>query len=488
MFKKSHTNKNFKLKGNHLGPQLLRVFKLREGISIQIGSMIGSGIFIVPAIISKNLESMGPILIAWILGGALVFFGSLSLAELSSMFPVSGGPYVYIRESFGRVWAFLYSWNYFFVCSAGSVAALSVAFATYMGYFLPHLSLDNIIIKYSINLFGNYIQLSIGYIQIVAIFCIALITAINIRGAKFAGWLLNILTLSKIIVLGTLILVIFFSGKGNISNYTPWWPNHWTKDLIVPFGLSFISVLWAYDGWAIITLTSGEFKNPRRNIPLAMLIGTITVILVYICANLGYAYIVPITHMSNSPRIAADVAQIVLGPKGTSFIVIGILCSTLGALSSSILGSPRSVYAAGIDNSFAKSFRKIHPRFKTPYFALITFGIWSGLLTLSGTYEQIISYVIFSSWIFYLLCVSAVILLRLKAPHAERPYKTWGFPYTSIVFIVVAGWFLLNTLKNDLRNALIGILLLLISLPFYAFWSRKSRLNLNVDSESTNNE
>jgi len=257
----------------------------------------------------------------------------------------------------------------------------------------------------------------------------------------------------------------------------PWWPEHWTSDYTASFGLSMISVLWAYDGWTSVTLMAGEISNPRRNVPLSLLIGTLAVIVLYICANLAFTYIIPTDTMSGSPRIAADVAYIVLGSTGATLIIAGILSSSFGCINGSTMSAPRTIYAAGADGAFSKNFTRIHPRFRTPSYAIMTYGVWSGLLTLSGTYEQIISYVVFGSWAFYALSVFSVIILRWKMPLAQRAYKTWGFPYTTLLFTGVAGWFLINTLIHDSRNAIIGIVLLLISLPFYFYWSRRSKSN-----------
>jgi len=454
-------------------PQLARGLGLREGIAIQMGMIIGSGIFIVPATIAGHLHAMGPILLVWILGGLLVLFGALSLAELSSLLPEAGGSYIYLRHSFGRLWAFLFSWNHFFINTAGSVAAIAVAFATYLGYFIPAFSPQNLILKYSFSIFRHSLEFAFGWIQVVAIIIIGLVTWINVRGAKFSGWVMNIFTAAKVAALVALIFAVCFSHKGSGSNFIPWWPAHWTKELTSAFGLCLVSVLWAYDGWTTITLAAGEFKNPRRNVPYSLLFGTLAVILLYISANLAYAYIIPLNSMPGSPRIAADVARIVLGPFGASLIIAGILCSTFGTINGSVLGGPRCIYAAGADRTFSNKFGRVHQRFRTPSFAITTLGIWSGVLTLSGTYNQIISYVVFGSWGFYALAVLSVIVLRRKMPDAPRPYKAWGYPYATLAFVAVAGWFIYNTLVHDSRNAIIGIVLLLLSLPFYYYWTRR---------------
>lgn len=454
-------------------PQLLRALGLREGLAIHLSAIIGSGIFVVPAMIAGHLHSMGPILVVWSLGGVLTLFGALTVAELSSVLPKAGGPYVYLRNSFGPLWGYMFSWNHFFINTAGSLAAIAVAFATYLGYFFPSLSFQNPLLSYHLSLFGNPLEVTIRGTQIVAMLVIAVATAVNVRGVRFGGWVTNILTLAKVLALLALIVTVFFWGKGNASNFVPWWPDHWSKELTSAFGLSMISVLWAYEGWTTVTMSAGEIKNPERNVPRALLIGTLTIILLYLGANLAYAYVMPLEQMAGSPRIAADVAVIVLGPVGASLITAGILCSTFGTINNSFLSDARSMYAAGADRTFAPSFGKVHPRFRTPFVSIITLGIWSALLTLSGSYDQIASYVVFGSWVFYALTALSVIILRRKMPQVPRPYKAWGYPYATLLFVAAAGWFLYSTLVEDPRDAIVGIVLLLCSLPFYFYWTRK---------------
>ncbi|HUI57006.1 MAG TPA: amino acid permease [Bryobacteraceae bacterium] len=445
--------------------QLVRALGLREGIAIQMGMIIGSGIFLVPATIAGHIPALGPILLVWILSGMLILFGSLTLAELSSVLPETGGPYVYLRHSFGRVWGYLYSWNHFFINTAGSVAALAVAFATYLGQFLPALSPDRALWRYR--------GLAVGWIQIVAMSAILLVTLINVRGVRLGGWIMNLFTAAKVSALLGLIVAVAISGKGHRTNLLPVWPHHWTHDLTVGLGLSMISVLWAYDGWTTVTLTAGEMKSPERNVPLSLVAGTMAVIVLYLAANLCYAYVLPMPALAASPRVAADVASAVLGRFGATFVVAGILCSTFGTMHGCVLGGPRCIYAAGADGAFSKSFARVHPRFHTPAVAIVSLGVWSGILTLSGTYEQITAYVVFGSWGFYALTALAVIVLRRKLPDAPRPYRAWGYPYATLLFVAVAAWFLYNTLIHDARNAAIGIGLLLVSLPFYYHWTRK---------------
>jgi APA family basic amino acid/polyamine antiporter len=454
-------------------PQLLRVLGLREGIAIHMGNIIGSGIFIVPATIAGHLPGLGPILIVWVVAGLLTLFGALTLAELSAVLPQAGGPYVYLRKSFGRIWAFLFSWNDFFINKAGSAAALSIGFTTFLGHFVPAVGAEHAFYRTTYVLFGQEMRFAFGWMQLVAMSVILLVTLFNVRGVRFSAWVMNIFTTAKVTALVGLILAVLFSGKGSSENLLPWWPESWNGQMMSAFGLAMISVLWAYDGWIDVSLNAGEFKNPQRNVPFSLLFGTLAIIALYICANLAYAYILPFKSMVGSQRIAADVAQTVLGPVGASLIIIGIMASMFGTTNGMLLTGPRSIYAAGVDGTIAKAFGKVHPKYHSPYVSIVTLGIWGALLTLSGTYEQITSYVVFGSWFFYAMTALSVIILRRKMPNVERPYKAWGYPYATLLFVSIAAWFIYNTLVHDTRNAMIGVVLLVISLPFYFYWTRK---------------
>jgi APA family basic amino acid/polyamine antiporter len=459
-------------------PQLLRVLGLKEGIAIQMGVMIGSGIFLVPATIAGHLHAMGPILLVWVVAGMLSLFGALSLAELSSVLPEAGGPYVYLKHSFGRLFGYLFSWNDFFINKSGSAAAIAIAFATYLGYFVPSVSPEHAFIRADYALLGKQMEFAFGWNQVVAIAVILVVTWVNVRGVRVGAWVMNIFTLTKVLALVGLILAVFFSGEGSTRNLMPWWPDTWTGDLTAAFGLAMISALWTYDGWIDVTLAAGEFKNPGRNVPYSLLFGTLAVIVLYLAANVAYAYAIPLDRMAGSTRIAADVASTVLGPLGVSLIILGIMASTFGTVNGMLLGGPRSLYAAGADGTIARAFGKVHPRYRTPSLSIVTMGVWGGILTLSGTYDQIASYVVFGSWFFYALTALSVIVLRRRMPDAPRPYRAWGYPYATLLFVAVAGWFVYNTLVEDTRNAVIGILLLLMSLPFYYFWNRRPRQSL----------
>lgn len=456
-------------------PGLIRALGLREGVAIHMGVMIGSGIFIVPATIAGHVPATGPMILVWVVAGLLSLFGALTLAELSSVLPQAGGPYVFLRHSFGRVWGFLFSWNDFFINKAGSAAAIAVGFASFLGYFVPGLDAPAPLLSASVDVAGLHFDVTIGWMQIVAIMVIAVVTGVNVRGVRFGGLVMTIFTSAKVVALAGLIVAAFSSGSGTAANFHPWWPQEWTSEWTAGFGLALISALWAYDGWIDVTLTAGEFRNPGRNVPLSLLLGTVAVIVLYISANIAYTLVIPLHEMPGSGRIAADVAVLALGSFGASFVVLGILCSTFGSANGMLLNGPRSMYAAAIDGTAPAAFATVHPKHHSPWIAVLALGVWGCLLTLSGTYEQITAYVVFASWLFYGLTAIAVIVLRKTMPHAERPYRAWGYPVTTLAFVLLVAWFLLNTLMESTRDALIGLFLVLLGLPFYALWTRRTR-------------
>ncbi|HXV65023.1 MAG TPA: amino acid permease [Vicinamibacteria bacterium] len=453
-------------------PRLARLLGLKELLAIHIGVIIGSGIFIVPATIAGRVGSTGPMLLVWIVAGMLTLFGTLSLAELSSVLPQAGGPYVYLRESYGRVWGFLFAWNDFFINKAGSLAAIAVGFATFLAYFFPALAPDNVWWKDELRVGELSLHLAFGWNRVVAVAAIVIVTSVNVRGVKLGGAVMKVFTFAKVLALVGLVIAVFSSDHASWGNLRPFWPDSWNRELTAAFGLALISALWAYDGWIDVTLVAGEAKNPSRNVPVALLTGTLVVMAIYLATNVAFTMAIPLVDMSASTRIAADVAARVMGPMGAALVVIGILCSTFGAVNGMTLAGPRSIWAAGRDRVFAPALGRVHPKYRSPHVAIVTIGVWGSLLALSGSYDQLTAYVVFGSWFFYALTALGVLVMRRKLPEAPRPYRAWGYPWATLVFVVVAAWFLFNTLVENPTDAAVGIGLLVAGLPFYALWTR----------------
>ncbi len=434
-------------------PQLIRGLGLKEAITVLMGSIIGSGIFLTPRAIAQATPSPGVILLVWTVSGVLTLFGALAYAELGAMMPRSGGQYVYLREAFGPLWGFLFGWTLFLVIQTGSIAAVAVAFAEYSGYFVP---------------------LSPGLMKVVAILCILLLTAVNYVGVRRGGWIQNVFTTLKVGAIVALVAWGFGSGGGSWANFQPLWGGVNHDGLLRAFGVAMVAALWSYDGWNNVGFVAEEIKNPQRNLPLALAFGTLGVILIYLSANLVYMYTLSVSQIAQSQLVAADVARKLVGPAGGLAISAAVLVSTFGTVNGFVLAGPRVYYAMAKDRLFFKRIGEIHGRFHTPAFSIVLQGVWAALLTLTGRFEQLFTYVIFASWLYYAMAVSAVIVLRRKHPSAPRPYKTWGYPVVPVLFVAIALWFVYNTLTTDPRDSLMGLFLVLLGLPAYFYWKRRN--------------
>jgi APA family basic amino acid/polyamine antiporter len=430
--------------------ELPRVLGVWDVISIIVGGVIGSGIFIVPATVAANVGSPLLIMSVWIFGGLLCFFGALAFGELAAMFPQAGGMYIYLREAYGSLLSFLFGWTLFLVIDSGAIATLAVAFSSkYLPHFLPHLS------------FIATKLIAIGLVIFLAI--------VNYVGVRWGALLQNILTLIKFGAIVAICAIVFTLAKGNVVNWVKPAPT-FSSDIIGKFGLALVATLWAYKGWESSTFSSGEVKNPQRNLPLGLLAGTLVVIGIYLLANLAYLYAFPSEQMARSNRIAADVMNFAVGAWGASLISLIILFSITGAANQNLLCSPRVYFAMARDGLFFRKVAAVHPRFLTPHVSIIIMAIWSSILSLSGTFEQLFTYVVFGQWLFFGLTVAAVIVLRHKKPDLPRPYKTWGYPLTPVFFILASLYISINTLVKEFWNSFAGLAIISLGIPAYFFW------------------
>ena len=427
-------------------PKLARVLTLLDATMINAGGIIGSGIFMVPATIALLTGSTSLILAVWVFGGLISLFGALSIAELGAAMPRAGGQFVYLNEAYGPVWGYLYGWSCVAVINTASIAAVGVAFSEYLSFFFP---------------------LSTMGIKSVAILSVILLTIINILDVKSGARAQNIFTLLKIgAIFGIISLGLVMDG-GSAENIQPFYPDRPLPALVGPLGLAMVSVLWTYDGWIFITYVAGEVKNPGRNIPLSLVFCMLIVISIYLLINFVFTYTLGIGAMGTSTLVASDSAFIFLGEKGAVLVSIIILISLLGANNGFILTSARINYAMARNRLFFQQAAKVHPKFKSPANALIIQAVWACALTFSGTYNQLITYIIFASWIFYAMSCAAVIILRKKRPEMKRPYKTPGYPYIPIIFILFAVFLTFNTILEAPRDAAVGAGIILAGLPFY---------------------
>lgn len=430
---------------------LPKVLGLGSVIGILVGTVIGSGIFIVPAMIASQVQTPALMFGVWIAGGLLSFFGALTFSELGAAYPRTGGMYVFLREAYGRFTAFLFGWTLFLVIDAGSIATLSMAFAS---KYLPH-----------------FVELSPAGVKAVALLLIAVFVGINYAGARFGAIVQNVLMVIKFAGIVGISVTIFVWGTGN--------PSHFAGEsavpaagLIGPFGVALVASLWAYKGWEIVTFNAGEMRNPVRDLPLGLLAGTVLVIGLYVIANAAYLWVFPMQTIAGSSRIASDAIGVVVGAAGAGIVAFIILCSIAGATNGIVLTATRVFFAMARDGLFFKQLAAVHPKFHTPHVAIVATGVWSGVLALSGTFEQLVAYVVFGQWIFFGLTGAAVFVLRRTQPDLPRPYRTWGYPVTPAIFILAALYIAVNTLVNQPWNALAGLGLIALGIPAYLLFNR----------------
>src|SRR5438105_6004911 len=432
---------------------LRRELGLFDSTMINVGTMIASAIFIVPATVSAALPGSAAATLVWVVGGVVSLLGALSIAELAAAYPEAGGQYAYLRQAYHPALGFLYGWANFAVINTASIAAIAVGFARYVGFF-THLS-----------------ELAI---RLVAVLSIVALTLLNCRGVRLGATTQNILTTLKMGALAALIVTSFGLHGGSTANLQPLWPpgpgpaSHW----IGPFGIAMVSVLWAYDGWIETTYVGSEIVDPGRNLPRSIILSTIIVIAFYVLASSAYLYVLSPSGVAKSALVASDAARVTIGAAGAAFVVVAILISTIGANNGIVLTAARIPYAMARDGLFFRSQAYVHPRYATPTVALLTQGAIASILTLLGTYNQLILYVVFAQFVFYALSAGAVLRLRQTAPQVARPYRTWGYPVTPLVFIAFAAWLVYNTIVETPKDSAIGAGLILLGLPGYYYWRR----------------
>jgi APA family basic amino acid/polyamine antiporter len=427
-------------------PDLPRKLGFFDGAALLVGSVIGSGIFVVPSLIAQRVPEPGLVIGIWIFSGLLVLCGALTLAELGAMLPQSGGLYVYMREAYGPFWAFLYGWTIMLVAIPASIAALTSAFLLYLKLFVP---------------------MTLWAEKAVGIGILAGLALVNARGAKQGAGVQNLFTVLKVGGLVALVGLALFTRSGDSSNFLPLLPDRFSASLVSAVGLAMISTLFAYDGWQFVSFVAGEIRDPRRNIPRSIILGVVIVIVVYVSASLAYIFVLGQPRIAASERVAADAMSAMIGPAGATLISLTILCSTFGAISANVLAGPRVFFAMGRDGLLFSQLARIHPRHETPATAIWALALWAGVLTLTGGYEHLITMSGFANWIFFTMVVLSVVVLRRTRPTWDRPYRVPGYPFTVMVFVLVSSAFVVNTLVGAPRSSLMGLGLLLLGVPFY---------------------
>ena len=459
-------------------PQFLRKLNLLDSTSLVIGAVIGSGIFMTAGFIAEYLPSPGLMLIVWLVGGLITISGALSFAELGAMFPKAGGQYIYIREAYGPWAGFFFGWGFFWFIMCGGIATLGVAFAEFVGYFIPSLSTQSYILQ--LNVFGFSYSLSTG--QLVAVGSILILSGVNYFGIKTGIIVQNIFTFLRIAAIAAFVILGLTLGKkAGITNFSQIFSVETGLSfdtLMSLFGLALIAVFWTYDGWYSPTCTAEEIKKPERNLPLSLILGTLGITLIYLLMNLVYIMALPIDKMKGVTRIGELASNQLFGPTATHFFSAAIMISIFGCLSATIIYGPRVYYAMAKDRSFFKSMAYIHPRYRVPSKALVGQAIWSSLLCLSGTYKGLFEYVVFALVIFFALTGFAVIVLRFKQPDRKRPYKTWGYPVIPLFFVIINLAVFFNIVINQPLKSTIGLIMLGIGIPAFLYWKKKARKDI----------
>jgi basic amino acid/polyamine antiporter, APA family len=418
-----------------------------------IGTVIGSGIFLVPGGVLRQAGGhAGPALLVWVVGGGLSLLGALAYGELGAMNPAAGGLYVYLRDAFGPLTAFLYGWTFFLVIATGSAATLAVASSAYLQQFVP---------------LGPIGQ------KATAVALLAIVAAINVRSTRGSADVQNWTTAIKVGALVTMSVVLVASSGSGARPTTPFWPPAFTSEIASGMGLGMIGVLWAYEGWQYVTFSAGEATNPQRTFPRAIVAGTASLIGIYLFANIGYLAALGPDGVAASDRVAAEAVSSVAGGVAGKLIAAAILVSIFSATNGLTISAPRVYYAMARDGLFFRRLAAVHPRYGTPAASIVAGTAWAMVLAVSGTFEQLLTYVVFVGWIFYGLGAACVFALRRARPDAARPFRVPGYPWTPLLFIVAAAALVANTIATQPGRAAVGIGVVLLGLPVYFVWRKR---------------
>jgi len=449
-------------------PTLVRGLSQLDSVLLLVSGIIGSSIFLTAKDIAGPLPQPMLFLLVWVIGGVISLFGCVAFAELGSMFPESGGQYVYLREAYGDLVAFLYGWMLFSVANGGSIAALSVASAAYTGQVFPIVSQDHIVLQ--------VLGITITRAHVFGLLLIAILTYVNVVGLRWGTLLQNLSTWTKFAAMAAFVVLGFAVGKGDWSHFRAHGVGlsmglHPTQ-LISVMGIALIAVFWAYDGWVYITWVAGEVKEPRRNVPLAMVLGVIVVGLMYMAMNMTYLYALPLGEIAQHETIAHAAAVALFSPRIAVWLSLLIAVSCFSAAATCTLSGARVYLAMAQDGVFFKRMAVIHSKWRTPAFSLIGQGIWAAVLTISGRYDQLYTYVIFGMVLSYTLTVIGMFLLRWKRPEISRPYRCTGYPWLPAIYVLVGVAWTLNTIITRPTEAFWGAGIVLVGVPGYLYWKR----------------
>lgn len=444
-------------------PSLVRSLSLMDSVLVLAGGIIGSGIFLTAKDIAQSVLHPALFISIWVAGLLITMLACFALAELGAMFPNAGGQYIYLREAYGEFIAFLYGWMIFTVGVSGTIAALGAGFSEYLGSVFPALATDTPLLH-----MGSW-ALARGHV--VSIVAIALLTTFNVFGVRSGAILQNVATCTKIAAIAAFVIFGIAIGHGSWAHYKmsiPAQPG--AGSLMSGIGVALIAVFWAYDGWVYITWVAGEVKDPQRNIPKALVLGMLLVGAIYIAINAVYLYALPMSRIAAETTVAQAAAVSMFSAPAARWLSLTIAISCFGAMAVAILTGARVYYAMAADGVFFKALACVHPRWRTPAFSLVLQAAWSCILVLSGRYDQLFTYVMLMMVLSYILTVVAVFILRRKQPEKERPYRCAGYPWGPVLYVVIAGIWVLNAVVERPRVTLAGFGIVLVGVPFYLYW------------------
>jgi len=452
-------------------PTLIRGLGLLDSVLLLVSGIIGSSIFLTAKDIATPLPQPVLFLLVWVVGAVISLFGCVAFAELGSMFPDSGGQYIYLREAYGDLVAFLYGWMLFAVANGGTIAALSVASAAYTGRVFPVVSQEHVILSVGSVVFTRA--------HVLALLLIVVLTCVNVFGLRWGALLQNVSTWTKFTAMAAFVVLGIVIGKGDWSHFQARGASLTMGlapgPLISALGVGLIAVFWAYDGWVYITWVSGEVKEPRRNVPRAMVLGVLAVAAIYLAMNVTYMYALPLSEIAQHETIAHAAAAALFSPGAAVWLSLMIAVSCFSAAATCTLTGARVYLAMAQDGVFFKRMAVIHPRWRTPAFSLIGQGIVAAALTLSGRYDKLYTYVIYGMVLSYTLTVIGLFILRWKRPEIPRPYRCTGYPWLPGIYVLISGAWTLNTIVTRPWQAFWGTAIVLAGVPLYLYWKRSGK-------------
>ncbi|HYA24008.1 MAG TPA: amino acid permease [Terriglobales bacterium] len=448
--------------GAQTGPHLLRELGVSQACAVVVGTIIGSGIFLVPAEMMQAVGSAKLVYLVWLVGGLLSFFGALTYAELGAMKPQAGGEYVYVRDAYGPLAGFLYGWTWFVIAKPASIATITTGLVRILGTFSIF------------SFFADHIFGPITYGQMVAIVAAVLISFLNYIGIKKAGEFQLVFTLLKIGIILAIVLIGFSYSAGGWTHFAEDYAG--AKGGIAGFMAALVAALWAYDGWNDLNMVSEEIREPERNIPVALIVGVATVGALYMLVNAAVQFVLPANAIATSPRPASDAIGLVLGPAGAAVVSAAMAVSMLVTLNGTTMSGARVPFAMARDGYFFSALAEVHPRYHTPSVAIIVQAVLSIILLLiGGSFRQFFSLAIFAEWLFYMIASSTVFVFRRRDPQARRPYRVWGYPVVPTLFVLASALLLYYTFTDNLRNSALGCLVILAGIPVFYGFARKRR-------------